>query len=92
MRRIAESRDVLVSDASGTHIINIDKHTKQIGKASRRDNVAEFLGLARPLPLLVSNRLNDVLPVVIVSVVDNLVPLFPCPIRAQEEEAFYRPL
>jgi len=84
-------RNVAVSNAVGTQVIQINKRSEQIGKANRRGNIAEFFRLAGAFPLAISDCVNDVLPVIVMGVMFNLAPRLPRSVGVQEKVAFYRP-
>jgi len=82
--------NIWISNAIGTQIINIKKHAKNIGEAHRRGNIAKPFGLACLFPSLISNRFDNMLPLVKVVVMFNFIPRLSGSIRVQEKEAFYR--
>jgi len=84
------SRDVLISNPVRAQIIQIEKSSKQIGKANRRGNIAVLAGAAAAFPFLVSDCAEDALPVVVMSVVFKFVPRLSGSVGVQEKEAFDR--
>lgn len=67
--------------------MQINKHPEQISKESRRGNI--FISfMPRSSPPVVADLADCIVTLFCVSVVFNLVPRLPRPIRPQEKEAF----
>ena len=66
--------------------MQIDKQTKKTGKARRRLNIAVIVLFTRPLPRVVTDCVNNVLPLVVVVEVNNFFTRLSGSIGVEEEE------
>jgi hypothetical protein len=83
----AKRANIPVSNTIGAKVMQINKQTKKTGKARRRLNIPVLIRLPRLFPPFVTNRVNEVIPLVVVVEVYKLAARLSGSIGMEKEKA-----